>query len=319
MEPTAGDSGQMIAAGEPLVFLRPREGEARQEGLACVTYFCGHPGCDCQDALLVAFRLDDRFPELRVERGVAHLELEGALEELQDRGAPRLEAVANLDDGSVEASGPAPLGELQLELLGWLREGMDASVLETLRTRWQLAKGTAGQAVLGVTGSTWRDRDWTWWDGEGRIAWADVFPATPEERYDLDGRTYGADDLYCLGEGCQCHDVTVQFLDLTDAEEGEFVGAVDFVLPGGEVVGTENPPGERQLLDRLWAAFAASRDFAVLESRRQEMRRLAPEIRSLRSAQGHPEPLRREHVGRNDPCPCGSGKKYKRCCLVRPN
>jgi hypothetical protein len=25
-------------------------------------------------------------------------------------------------------------------------------------------------------------------------------------------------------------------------------------------------------------------------------------------------PLR--HVGRNDPCPCGSGKKYKRCCLA---
>ena len=25
-------------------------------------------------------------------------------------------------------------------------------------------------------------------------------------------------------------------------------------------------------------------------------------------------PLRRK-VGRNEPCPCGSGKKYKRCCL----
>ncbi|MBT8043902.1 MAG: SEC-C domain-containing protein, partial [Verrucomicrobiae bacterium] len=22
-----------------------------------------------------------------------------------------------------------------------------------------------------------------------------------------------------------------------------------------------------------------------------------------------------ESVGRNAPCPCGSGKKYKRCCL----
>jgi hypothetical protein len=22
-------------------------------------------------------------------------------------------------------------------------------------------------------------------------------------------------------------------------------------------------------------------------------------------------------IGRNDPCPCGSGKKYKKCCLVR--
>ncbi|MGB1398058.1 MAG: SEC-C metal-binding domain-containing protein, partial [Planctomycetota bacterium] len=20
-------------------------------------------------------------------------------------------------------------------------------------------------------------------------------------------------------------------------------------------------------------------------------------------------------IGRNDPCPCGSGKKYKKCCL----
>lgn len=28
-------------------------------------------------------------------------------------------------------------------------------------------------------------------------------------------------------------------------------------------------------------------------------------------------PVVRGHrkVGRNDPCPCGSGKKYKKCCL----
>jgi preprotein translocase subunit SecA len=26
-------------------------------------------------------------------------------------------------------------------------------------------------------------------------------------------------------------------------------------------------------------------------------------------------PVRRgEKIGRNDPCPCGSGKKYKNCC-----
>ncbi len=32
------------------------------------------------------------------------------------------------------------------------------------------------------------------------------------------------------------------------------------------------------------------------------------------------EPMRREglHVGRNDPCPCGSGRKYKKCCMDRP-
>jgi hypothetical protein len=33
-----------------------------------------------------------------------------------------------------------------------------------------------------------------------------------------------------------------------------------------------------------------------------------------------PEPARWQgrKVGRNDPCPCGSGKKYKKCCLSKP-
>ena len=32
------------------------------------------------------------------------------------------------------------------------------------------------------------------------------------------------------------------------------------------------------------------------------------------------EPYRREspRVGRNDPCPCGSGKKFKKCCANAP-
>ncbi|MFC1523216.1 YchJ family protein [Thermodesulfobacteriota bacterium] len=28
-----------------------------------------------------------------------------------------------------------------------------------------------------------------------------------------------------------------------------------------------------------------------------------------------PEPVRTEKIGRNSPCPCGSGKKFKKCCL----
>ncbi len=31
-----------------------------------------------------------------------------------------------------------------------------------------------------------------------------------------------------------------------------------------------------------------------------------------------PQPVKRDtpKVGRNDPCPCGSGKKYKKCCMT---
>ena len=31
---------------------------------------------------------------------------------------------------------------------------------------------------------------------------------------------------------------------------------------------------------------------------------------------GHPPTRRASKVGRNDPCTCGSGKKYKKCCGV---
>ena len=35
-------------------------------------------------------------------------------------------------------------------------------------------------------------------------------------------------------------------------------------------------------------------------------------------AGGKPAPVRVEQkAGRNDPCPCGSGKKYKKCCGVQ--
>jgi hypothetical protein len=44
-----------------------------------------------------------------------------------------------------------------------------------------------------------------------------------------------------------------------------------------------------------------------------------PEWKSDLSNDPHPGTIRRESpkVGRNDPCPCGSGKKYKKCCLKR--
>ncbi len=31
----------------------------------------------------------------------------------------------------------------------------------------------------------------------------------------------------------------------------------------------------------------------------------------------HEEPMRSRKIGRNEPCPCGSGKKYKKCCLLK--
>jgi preprotein translocase subunit SecA len=62
-----------------------------------------------------------------------------------------------------------------------------------------------------------------------------------------------------------------------------------------------------------WADTVESRGEASLESRRTAPGRAAtPRAAASRAADG-------SKVGRNDPCPCGSGKKYKRCCYLKQN
>ena len=38
------------------------------------------------------------------------------------------------------------------------------------------------------------------------------------------------------------------------------------------------------------------------------------DISDLEKLLNPPRPVQSEKIGRNDPCPCGSGKKYKKCC-----
>jgi len=40
-----------------------------------------------------------------------------------------------------------------------------------------------------------------------------------------------------------------------------------------------------------------------------------PEARFYKEVMPTPLQTSRAKVGRNEPCPCGSGKKFKRCCL----
>jgi hypothetical protein len=53
---------------------------------------------------------------------------------------------------------------------------------------------------------------------------------------------------------------------------------------------------------------------SFLEKRHALLRRLRE--RSLATKpKPEPVPAKKAKIGRNEPCPCGSGKKYKHCCL----
>lgn len=63
-----------------------------------------------------------------------------------------------------------------------------------------------------------------------------------------------------------------------------------------------------------WAAF--HKDETRLKKRRSPGVPLPmPRVEPAATRHDPPQPyIREKKVGRNDPCPCGSGKKYKKCC-----
>jgi len=97
-----------------------------------------------------------------------------------------------------------------------------------------------------------------------------------------------------------------------DGRAADFGRAEEILRRGYRVPGVRD---RADIADRLREACEGSgrpdeaRQFAEQAERlRQEPRRPAPGLSPGPTA-------RRVKVGRNDPCPCGSGKKYKKCCL----
>jgi hypothetical protein len=292
-----------------------RESGGQRQGLACVVTCCLNPDCDCQEAHLQAFEVDDRFEAIRTN---------GDKVEVLHRAAPgeapppsrHVAALVDLETGQVREGEGGAVQARQPELIGWLREMVDDAALETLRDYRRRIKDQARIEAEEASRTAWREQDWTGWDGEEPVGWVGA-TAGSRDVYELDGERFDAEDMYCIRAGCDCQDVRVRFIHRVQGG-GTTVGTVFVDGPTAEVVGTSHPPGERVRLGRLWEAFAARRDVTALSRRWRQMKGLAPQIRALRREQFRPKPIRSERrVGRNDPCPCGSGKKYKRCCLPR--
>lgn len=91
-------------------------------------------------------------------------------------------------------------------------------------------------------------------------------------------------------------------LDVGDDGEDHLVG------PGRDVIELH------AAVERLGGTPSASLS-AKLERVRQARQAFFAKFAALRG--GEPKAPAKAKVGRNDPCPCGSGKKYKKCCWLK--
>ena len=78
---------------------------------------------------------------------------------------------------------------------------------------------------------------------------------------------------------------------------------------------TDNP--DKAFVD--FSAYGVENGTEKVLQEKAEFLRLNGQWLYTREARLGPAPYRSTapKVGRNDPCPCGSGKKYKQCCLLK--
>ncbi len=63
------------------------------------------------------------------------------------------------------------------------------------------------------------------------------------------------------------------------------------------------------------AATVTPTEVTIMETEDDPKSKKKPE---RKPKMAHPRQLKKQpKIGRNDSCPCGSGEKYKRCCLIK--
>lgn len=161
---------------------------------------------------------------------------------------------------------------------------------------------------------------------ESMVGYVEVFPFDAGFEFDVDGEAWFADDQYCVRSGCPCENAVLSFLRVPTTApsatmDGKDAPAIRYGYRTGAIEELARPRGSSPTLDVLVASLRrAHPDLHVeLESRHGQLRVLFERARrkSLPPPPAEPAPRRLEptsKTGRNDPCPCGSGRKFKKCC-----
>jgi hypothetical protein len=155
------------------------------------------------------------------------------------------------------------------------------------------------------------------------------------------GREYFVEDLYCPNPSCDCQELHVQFWERARSATGKdviivssFLGKVTF---GGRLeidrTGKRKRGESLSILSAWWQEH--EHDLDMFQQRYRSVKKIgqrsidaiekqSPQKTFSRRPGVDPlaqlEPMARssptsnQRIGRNDPCLCGSGKKFKRCC-----
>ena len=299
--------GQTDSLTTKNVQLAPDDGVFALAGAAPAwiwVHTCPAPACSCRTALVIATH-DGR--EMLLERGAAvrdawnnstsYSRVAAALEDL---------IVFHIDIDTAEIF--SPIDAIPLDLgahprIADIAIRINGDLLESIGQLWYRGKGWPDpeQTVLLATEIKIKGRQ----RGE-MMAWDDACTGVRQDYYVLDGRLYEAAEMYCPMPGCECGEILIHFATLRPG--GAPSSGCVMVKRSGETEIQPNKNG-RDRLEQLWGAFQRRHPnhLARFARRYAVMKSIGARIVAAPLAVS-------PRIGRNNSCPCGSGKKYKRCC-----
>ena len=283
-----------------------------EDGAWIWAFTCPTPGCECREAT-VLWTGGDR--ETLLARGAPVRE--AWLHRTGHAGAAAsLDGVTafgiHIDDATVfDIHDPDAYADLDLERHPEAREVVRriyGELLDAIGHLWYRGKGWPNPEEKSLSAERIEIAEWQ--PGE-LVGWGEAVAGVRQDLFRLGERVFDAVDLHCVAPGCDCGDVVVDFAPVIPRGAPP-PGGVRVARSGDVTVQPEHEK-HRARLEQLWAAFVARhpRYRERLARRSTVMHSLAEKIVA---APKRGVERTTPKVGRNDPCPCGSGKKFKKCC-----
>lgn len=304
---------KILDDGGPFVIWEKVKKGTFRRGIMLDTSVCDNP--ECRYLHLQAVAIDERFKNMKFNGRkflyTVETDINKKTEPLHNQ---TLTASIHIDSAKVSVHDNTSLEKQDQDFLRWLTREVRGDYFDMMKRRWRMAKR--------VDRDRWRKMDWSWWEPGLVVGWEEVFPDDPDFIFYISGKRYWARDLYCINPGCTCKEIKVSFAEFGEGNNPKELGAVGIDLKKFSIEGIEAFGAPAEKLTQIWQQFQEEAGVKkIIKTRQKEMRFIGKEIvelsRKNKSKGLKSVPKVGGKVGRNDPCPCGSGKKYKKCCLKK--
>lgn len=254
--------------------------------------YCVNPGCSCTDVVLRFF-------------------------EMSDEGKPINELfLLRLDMSTWKVTGKTILNKtIKAEQMIQEFEADIDQLKSKLLSHYVRAKEYGKKNYLDyISGNTIK----MILDGD-MVTYAEIFGGLDYDNFKFawnETEKWTFDDQYCSNPKCLCNEVVLSFYKINlskQTQEPEF--AVRMNLKNFKY-NVEYNNNEQNQISEIISFLKGNKPEVIkaLRSRYNEVKRASKEIIKKSASKEKEEALPNVKIGRNDPCPCGSGKKYKKCC-----